>query len=221
MSLILVATPIGNANDISLRGLEVLRRVPVIILEEYKESTAFLRQHGITSQTTRYETLNEHSTSEDLQKLLELCRQLDVALITDCGTPGFADPGADLVRLCRQAKVPVTAAPGPSSLMTLLSLSSQQLRTFYFRGFLPQETSAREQAWLALKQKGTEAVVLMDTPYRLQKMLDELVQYFPGRRVLLALNLTQENEQILEGKPEEVRAQVRDKKAEFMLLLYP
>ena len=99
------------------------------ILEERKEGTTFLRAHQISGRT--YEQLNEHSTAEDITRLTKLCAEKNVALITDCGTPGFMDPGADLVRSCRQAKIPIRSIPGPSSLMTLLSLTGQRLESFY------------------------------------------------------------------------------------------
>lgn len=217
MSLILVATPIGNPQDLGFRALDILKSADVIILEEFKESTVTLRAHGITGK--KYEQLNEHSTAEDLKRLMEMCRTQTVALITDCGTPGFCDPGADLVALCRREEISVQSVPGASSLMNLLSLSSERLDQFIFRGFLPAENVAREAAWKdLLKEK--RALVLMDTPYRFQKMVTELGQFFPQRRVLLLLNATQADEQILEGTGKQLAAMELPKKAEFMLLLY-
>lgn len=218
MSLILIATPIGNDQDISLRALETLKNAKTIILEEFKESTRFLRAHGITGKN--YEQLNEHSKPEDLKRLVELCAQDEVVLITDCGTPGFCDPGADLVRECRKKGISVQTFPGPSSLMGLLSLSSLRLDQFLFRGFLPAENEARKSAWIEM-QKEHRAFVLMDTPYRFQKMLTETAEYFPNRRILLTLNLTQGAEQILEGTAAEILKKELPAKAEFMLLIYP
>lgn len=218
MSLTLVPTPIGHKDDFTLRGLAALREAEVLIVEEYKESSQWLRAHGITGKEMHL--LNEHSTANDCAELLKLCESKNVALITDCGTPGFADPGADLVKLCRHHKVPVRALPGASSLMTLLSLSSERLSEFVFRGFLPAENEERNRAW---KQIATEkrAVVLMDTPYRLQKMLSELGQFFPDRKILLTLNLTQEDEVVIEDFGTKLSAKVEIKKAEFMILVYP
>jgi 16S rRNA (cytidine1402-2'-O)-methyltransferase len=218
MALYLVATPIGHKDDISLRGLEILKRVTTIILEERKEGTAFLRSHGIKEKN--YLQLNEHSTKEDLEDLAEVCRKQDVALITDCGTPGFADPGADLVRLCRKQKTQVVSIPGPSSLMLLLSLSGRKIEQFIFRGFLSAENEMRKKQWLELK-KEKRAIILMDTPYRLEKMVSELNEYLPERYCLLTINLTQETEAVLEGKPKEIKDQLKHKKAEFMLLIEP
>jgi 16S rRNA (cytidine1402-2'-O)-methyltransferase len=216
MALTLVATPIGNSQDIGLRALSALKEADFIIVEEFKESTAILRAHGISGK--QYEQLNEHSTKEDLSRLTQLCREHSVALITDCGTPGFCDPGADLVAACRREKIPVISIPGASSLMTLLSLSGERLDQFVFRGFLPAENVAREAAWKELK-KEKRALVLMDTPYRLQKMLQELALYFPLRKALLLLNATQDSEQIHEASGKELISLDLPKKAEFMLLL--
>lgn len=218
MGLILVPTPIGNPQDLSFHAQKILSESSIIIVEEFKESSVWLRAHDIRGK--QLEALNEHSTSEDLERLLGFCNSQEVPLITDCGTPGFCDPGADLVRLCRQAGISVRALPGPSSLMTLLSLSSQRLDEFYFRGFLPAENTAREKAWQIL-QKEKRALILMDTPYRFEKMMAELEKYFIDRKCLLATNLTQANEQILEGRPVQIRSKIKEKKAEFMILVYP
>lgn len=217
MALTLVATPIGNPQDMGLHALDVLKAADLIILEEFKESTVVLRAHAISGK--KYEQLNEHSTKEDLARLTELCRTQNVALITDCGTPGFCDPGADLVAACRQAKIAVTSVPGASSLMTLLSLSGERLDQFLFRGFLPAENVAREAAWKEIK-KEKRAMILMDTPYRFQKMLQELGLHFPLRRALILLDATQATEQVLEGTGKELAALELPKKAEFMMLLY-
>jgi 16S rRNA (cytidine1402-2'-O)-methyltransferase len=218
VGLTLIATPIGNDQDISLRALETLKNAQLIVLEEFKESTRFLRAHGITGKN--YEQLNEHSKPEDLARLVGLCESGEVVLITDCGTPGFCDPGADLVRECRKKKIPVRTFPGPSSLMGLLSLSSVRLDQFVFRGFLPAENEERAKAW-AECQKESRAIVLMDTPYRFQKMLSEANQYFSDRKILLTLDLTQETEMVFEGTPSMVLKNELPNKAEFMLLIYP
>lgn len=218
MSLFLVSTPIGHADDFTLRGLATLRACSTIIVEERKESTAWLRAQGISGKNL--EMLNEHSTAADVDRLAKLCEEQDCALITDCGSPGFCDPGADLVGVCRKRGIAVKVLPGASSLMALLSLSSQRLDHFLFRGFLPAKTEERVPAWRDLqKQKG--AIILMDTPYRLQKMLSELAEYLGDRQILLATNLTQETEQILEGKPRALIDQLASSKAEFMVLVYP
>lgn len=217
MPLHMVSTPIGHRDDFTGRGLDILRRCDIVIVEERKESTSWLRAHGITQKNLEF--LNEHSTAEDIARLTDLCGKQVCALITDCGSPGFCDPGADLVKSCRQKEIPVHVLPGASSLMALLTLSSERINEFYFRGFLPAKTELREPEWNKIKAVNS-AIVLMDTPYRLQKMMEELKIHFPERKMLLAMNLTQENEQVLEGKPREIASRISKSKAEFMILIY-
>src|SRR5437868_15076635 len=119
--LYVVATPIGDTSEISLRALEILKSAEVIICESTKEASKLLRAHGITGKT--YELLNEHTTPDEVKALCEICANKNVALVSDCGTPGFCDPGAHLVKLCRQKKILVKSVLGPSALMGLLSLS--------------------------------------------------------------------------------------------------
>lgn len=216
--LYLVATPIGDTSEISLRALQILKDCEVVICESTKEASKLLRAHGITGKT--YEVLDEHSTPEDKAALVPLCEKKMVALVTDCGTPGFCDPGADLVRLCRQKNIEVKSVLGASALMGLLSLSGQRLDEFVFRGFIPAETEARGKALRELT-KEKRAIILMDTPYRLKKMIGDMQTHFPSRRMLLSLNLSQEDELNLEGTIDQIAKKVPFEKAEFMLLVYP
>lgn len=215
--LTLIATPIGRSDEITLRSLELLRNADVVICESTKETSKLLKQHEIKAK--KYEVLDEHSTPDDVKTLTELCRSQNVVLVSDCGTPGFCDPGFQVVEQCRKAGIQVQSSLGASSLMGLLSLSSQRIYQFHFRGFIPAENIAREKEWQLLK-KSKEPVILMDTPYRLKKMIDECCLHLKERRILLAMNLSQENETVLEGNPEEVRKKLSFEKAEFMILVY-
>ena len=163
--------------------------------------------------------LNEHSKKEDLEDLLELCKTKDCALISDCGTPNFCDPGAALVKLCRKHNIPVKSLPGPSSLMHILSLSSERIDQFLFRGFLPAKTELRQRALQELKGIKTP-VIIMDTPYRLNKTISELAGTMPKRKALLGLNLTAEDEYVHEASLEKIASELSPMKAEFMLLIY-
>ncbi|AHZ83499.1 16S rRNA (cytidine(1402)-2'-O)-methyltransferase [Bdellovibrio bacteriovorus] len=216
--LYVVATPIGDVSEISLRALEILKNCDVVICESTKEASKLLRAHGITGKS--YEVLDEHSTPEDKAALVPLCAEKTVALVSDCGTPGFCDPGADLVRLCRQKNVPVKSVLGASALMGLLSLSGQRIDEFVFRGFLPAENEARARALKDLT-KEKRAIILMDTPYRLKKTLNDMKEHFAQRRFLLTMNLSQEEEIVLEGPIDKLIGGLKADKAEFMLLVYP
>lgn len=215
--LYVVATPIGDIQEISLRALTVLKSAEVIICESTKETSRLLKSHDIKAQS--YEVLNEHSTPEDIKKLGELCSNKTVALVSDCGTPSFCDPGFQIVDYCRRHNIPTKSVLGASSLMGLLSLSSEQIKEFHFRGFLPAENESRDQHWRALS-KEKNAIIVMDTPYRLKKTVGELAQHFPQRKILLAMNLTQEDEQIVETSGQILPSSLKLEKAEFMALIY-
>lgn len=219
--LFIVATPIGHLEDISLRALNTLRNADLIIGEERRVASTLLKKLNLPDKELYL--LNEHSTERDLDELLELCKKYRVALISDCGTPSFYDPGYQLVHRCRLAKVPIHTLPGASSLMTLLSLVSQKVTQFYFAGFLPADSELRKKQYQHLSSQ-KEAIVLMDTPYRLQKLLGELQTFFASRSILLGLNLTQESELVLEGELKVITADLEKRqieKAEFILLIYP
>lgn len=219
--LTLVATPIGNPKDITLRAMEVLSSADCIIGEERREASTLLKKLNIEPKPLYL--LNEHSTPSDLEELFQLCAKQNVALISDCGTPSFYDPGFQLVQLCRKKNVPVIAAPGASSLMTLLSLVSQRVTQFYFFGFLPADNLDR-QVELKKLHSQNQAFVLMDTPYRLVKLLMELDSLLKERKILIGINLTQSDELVLEGTPANLIQALEKKgikKAEFILLVYP
>lgn len=217
MTLYIVATPIGHPRDITLRALDILKATPMIICESTKETSRFLRQHDITGKT--YELLNEHSTPDDVVALAQKLATTDAALVSDCGTPVFCDPGTHLIRECRKQNIRIETLPGASSLMGLISLSSKKLDQFLFRGFLSANTEEREQEWKSLQNEKLP-IVIMDTPYRLHKTLDDIEKHFPSAQILIALNLTQSDELILEGTVKSVRGKIEVKKAEFILVKY-
>lgn len=218
--LYIVSTPIGHPKDITLRALETLQTADYIIGEERRVASTLLKKLDLSHKTLYL--LNEHSSEKDVEELTQLCQIHTVALISDCGTPSFYDPGYQLIHHCRKKNILVTAVPGASSLMTLLSLVSQQVNQFYFAGFLPAETEQRSTIFKALRTQ-SDALILMDTPYRLLKLLKEIEIHFPKRPLLLGLNLTQESELTIEGHPQDLLYALNQRqieKAEFILLIY-
>jgi 16S rRNA (cytidine1402-2'-O)-methyltransferase len=218
MSLHLIAIPIGDPGDISQRAIETLKAAELIIGEERREVSTLLKRLGIEGK--RLELLNEHSSDKDVDDLKELCQAHPVALVSDCGTPGFCDPGARLVAACRASKIVVSPVPGASSLMCLLSISGYNMREFLFRGFLPAEREARVLALRELERE-RRPVILMDTPYRLGRLLSELSERWPERRALLGCDFTQPTETIIEAELGKLRSLVGDRKAEFILAVFP
>lgn len=215
--LYIVATPIGNPQDITLRAIEVLGSVDAVICEERKEGSSLLKRLNLSKPLVE---LNEHNENEMIhQVLVELMNGKDMALVSDCGTPVFSDPGRELIRMMYEMGVQVVSIPGASSLMAALSLCPFDMDQFFFLGFLPPKT---EQRGRILQRHATSAypIVLMDTPYRLGKLLTEISAAFGKKQnIFLALDLTLPREGVLQGEVQEIAGQVQNRKAEFILVI--
>lgn len=216
--LYIVATPIGNSQDITLRAIETLRSVDAVICEERKDGSRLLKQLEIIGKPLI--ELNEHNESDMIQQvLIELMNGRNMALVSDCGTPVFSDPGKQLLKLMAEMRIKVVPVPGASSLTTALSVCPFDMENFTFLGFLPPKTEQR--AAVLQKHKFSECpLILMDTPYRLVKLLDEVSRTF-GRQqqIFLALDLTLPSEMTCLGTVQDVAAQAQGRKAEFILIL--
>ncbi len=217
--LFIVSTPIGNWDDITLRALKVLRNADILVCEEYRVGSTLLKKLSLPSKELI--NLNEHNENEQVEIIIQkLFEGANIALISDCGTPVFADPGHLLINRATQMNIEVIPIPGPSSLMAALSVLDFKLDRFYFAGFLPREKDQRKNGLKSLKSMDAP-IILMDTPYRLQKLLEEVGQTFgKNRRVTLGINITMENEKFLRGTISEVTKQLTQKKAEFILIIH-
>jgi 16S rRNA (cytidine1402-2'-O)-methyltransferase len=217
--LFIVATPIGNYQDITLRALDVLRLADAVICEELRLGSTLLKKLGITAKPLL--TMNEHNEDEQTGEILmRLHKGETFALISDCGTPGFEDPGARLVQEAFQQGVQVIPLPGPSSLMAALSVSPIPLKEFFFAGFLPRKDEERISKLKHLQALKTH-LVLMDTPYRLGKMLEEVESVFgKNRQVTLAVDISLPGELILNATLSEIRQRMQARKGEFVLIVY-
>ncbi len=189
--LFVVSTPIGNQLDITLRGIKVLKAADMIVAEEGKIAARLLREHLITK---NIEELNEHNETEQTEILFQALREgKDIALISDAGTPLLADPGGALVRRVIQAGMNVQAVPGVSSLMTALVTSGLPMTEFVFAGFLNREPSERRRQMERLAQE-SRTVIVLETPYRLQPLLEAALLAMPERRAYVGCNLTMSSE---------------------------
>ena len=197
-TLYLVATPIGNYDDITFRALNVLKEVDVVVYEERKEGQRLLAHYGIPEKLI--ESLNEHNEAAASFHILEhLKAGRNVALISDAGTPVFSDPGRVLVRKAVENSIRVVAVPGASSLMPALTVSGFSIEQFLFFGF-PSPKSNRRIAELRQLRGERRTIVLMDAPYRLVPLLKDLGEVFGDeRRVCVAFNLTMSDEQVFRG----------------------
>lgn len=215
--LYIVATPIGNPKDITLRALDVLKKVDAIICEEYRQGARLLHKLGVENDLL---TLNEHNESQEAKNIFKRIQNGEtMALISDAGTPVFADPGGHLLRLIYQEGIPISPLPGPSSLMAALSLCDFPIDQFYFAGFPPRKSPTRE-AFLSRLKSIKDTIILMDTPYRLTKLLTEVKDIFGAEQdLLLACDLTLKKEAVFRGSVKEVLQQVSGQKREFIVVL--
>jgi 16S rRNA (cytidine1402-2'-O)-methyltransferase len=219
-TLYLVATPIGNLEDITLRALRTLKEVDVIAAEDTRHTSRLLQHYHISKPLLSYFKFNESKRSEEI--LGRLSRGEKVALVTDAGTPGISDPGERVVRAVLEAGLRVEAVPGACALVTALTASGLPTEEFHFVGFLPHKLGQRRKQLEALRPvPGT--LVLYESPYRIEKLLAELKEVFPDRNLVLARELTKKFEQFLRGSPGELLVRVRDRhlKGEFVVLIAP
>jgi 16S rRNA (cytidine1402-2'-O)-methyltransferase len=217
-TLYLVATPIGNLEDITLRALRVLRECDVVAAEDTRRTGQLLKHFGIARPLISYFQFNEARRSEEI--LDRLGRGEKVALVTDAGTPGISDPGERVVHAARVAGFRVEPVPGPCALVAALTASGLPTDEFHFIGFLPHKSGQRRKQLEAL-QAFAGTLVLYESPYRLEKLLAELQQVFPERPVVIARELTKKFEEFLQGRPGELMEQTRQRslKGEFVVMV--
>ncbi len=217
--LYLVATPIGNWEDITLRALRILKEADLVVYEERKEGSRLLRHYGIDKPV---ESLNEHNESAATQIILEKLRQgKSIALISDAGTPAFADPGQVLVRKAIEAGIQIVPVPGASSLLPALIVSGFSIEEFVFQGFLSPKRNRRIVELQQLKRE-SRTIVLMDAPYRLTQLVRDIADVFgSSRRICVAFDLTLPTEKIFHGTALELyqRFSKEERKGEFVLML--
>lgn len=235
IALYLVATPIGDDADLSTRATRLLLEAKLVIGEEFRPLTTLLKRLGRPrvmpkpGELPDLEILNEHSKPDDVHALADRVAAIHreggfTALISDCGTPGFCDPGAPLVAELRKRGLRSSAAPGASALMCLLSLSGVRLDQFVFRGFLPASRDERDQALKDVTRE-LRPTIVMDTPYRLEKLLSELAGVMPSRLATLGCDFTSSHEAMYQGTLSELvklwaKKPDDQRKCEFMILLH-
>lgn len=189
--LYLCATPIGNLEDITLRVLRTLEEVDLIAAEDTRNSIKLLNHFEIKTPMTSY---HEYNKIEKAYQLVDKMKSgLNVALITDAGTPGISDPGEDLVRICYESGIEVTSLPGAAAVITALTLSGLPTRRFAFEAFLPREKKERQMILASLK-KETRTIILYEAPHHLKKTLEELFEVLEDRPITLCRELTKRYE---------------------------
>src|SRR5438552_15322850 len=216
--LYVVATPIGNRTDITLRALEVLKSVDVIAAEDTRHSGVLLKHFGIKKPLISYHEHNEAMRTAQLAE--RLVQGENVALITDAGVPGFADPGVRLIRECIKRGLPFSIIPGPSSILIALLGSGFSTEKFSFRGFLPVKSGRRERE-LRIAAEREETTLFFESPYRLLKTLQACSTIMPERHLCIARELTKKFEEFRRGTAAELLAhyETHPAKGEIVLLV--
>jgi len=217
-TLYLVATPIGNLEDITLRALRTLKECDVVAAEDTRRTGQLLKHFDISKPLLSYFQFNEARRSEQIIERLR--RGEKVALVTDAGSPGISDPGERVVKAATAAGLRVESVPGPSALVAALTASGLPTEEFHFIGFLPHKSGQRRRELERLKSiAGT--LVFYESPYRVEKLVVELNDLFAGRQVVLARELTKKFEEYLRGTPAELLEVLkrRSLKGEFVVLV--
>jgi len=200
--LYLVATPIGNLEDVSQRALRVLAEADVVAAEDTRRTRRLLDHFGIAA---RVESLFEHNERARIPALMRRLREgARVAVVTDSGSPGISDPGYPLVRAAVDGGVRVESVPGASAVVAALQVSGLPTDAFTFVGFLPPKSAARRKRLEALAER-RETVVAFESPHRIDGCLADLDEVWGGRRIALARELTKVHEEVLRGTAREVR----------------
>ena len=216
--LYVIATPIGNLGDITLRALEVLKSVDLVAAEDTRHSGMLLKHLGIKKPFVSYYEHNEAMRTAELVE--RLARGENIALITDAGTPGLSDPGFRLVRECIQRELSFSIIPGPSSILTALVGSGFSTAKFSFRGFLPVKTGRRERE-LRAAAESDETIIFFESPYRLSKTLAACVDVMPERQLCVARELTKKFEEFRRGTAGELLAhyEAQPPKGEIVIVI--
>jgi 16S rRNA (cytidine1402-2'-O)-methyltransferase len=214
----LVATPIGNLEDITLRALRTLKECDLVAAEDTRRTGQLLKHFGISKPLLSYFQFNEAKRSEEIIERLR--RGEKIAVVTDAGSPGVSDPGERVVKAAVAAGFRVEPVPGPCALVAGVTASGLGTEEFHFIGFLAHKSGQRRKKLEGLKDvPGT--LVLYESPYRIEKLLGELNDVFPGRQVVLARELTKKFEEFLRGTAAELLevTKTRRLKGEFVVMV--
>ena len=220
--LYVVATPIGNLSDMSTSALDVLRSADLIAAEDTRVTRALLSHFEISTPTVSNHQHNEaHRASPLVERMLS--EDLTVAVVTDAGTPCISDPGSVLVREAAAAGIEVLAVPGPTAMVSALSVSGFDTREFAFYGFLPRGGKELREKLLAMRRSGVPVAVVHESPHRVIDLVEEIARTLPGCRVSASCDLTKLYEKTIRGDAQDVlamlRANEKAEKGEYCLVL--
>jgi 16S rRNA (cytidine1402-2'-O)-methyltransferase len=207
--LYIVSTPIGNLEDITLRALRILKEVQLIAAEDTRRTGLLLKHFGIHTLLTSYFQGNELKKMDSILSRLE--QGDNVALVSDAGTPGISDPGFHLVQNAIQRQIPVVPIPGPSAVVTALSISGLPTDSYLFIGFLPHKLKRRTDILKQLESY-RETVICYESPHRISESLKDILEVLGDREIVLARELTKTYEEVLRGRVSQILNQIEERK---------
>ena len=214
-TLYIVATPIGNLEDISLRALRILKEVKLIAAEDTRKTSRLLTHYQITTPMTSY---YEHNKLAKLNRMLDYLEQGDMALVSEAGMPGISDPGYELIAAAVEHGIPGVPIPGASTVTTALAVSGLATDRFTFLGFLPNKSAARRHVLESAKEeKGT--LLVLEAPHRVQDSLQDMLAVLGDRRMAVCRELTKMHEEIFRGTVSAALAHFTAPKGEFTLVI--
>jgi len=216
--LYLISTPIGNLADITLRALEILKQVDLILSEDTRKTGVLLKHFDIHKPQSSFHKYNEQKEVPRILHLLEEGKQ--VALVSNAGTPGISDPGYSIVRAAIDANLPVTCIPGPSALISALVLSGLPAHAFTFLGFPPRKSTARRR-FMAAEVDSSHTLIFYESPYRLLASLEDALAVYGNRPAVVANDLTKKFETVYRGTLSELIEKLRSEKiqGEYCLVI--
>ena len=213
--LYLVATPIGNLEDITLRAVKILREVDLIAAEDTRHTRKLLAHFDIHTPLIRYDEFTKITGEKIIQELLA---GKNIACVSDAGLPAISDPGADLVRLAIESNIKISPIPGANAALSALICSGLSTEKFLFAGFLPKSKKNRMEILQKLSAR-EETIIFYESPHRLNKFFDELENIFGDRNISVARELTKIHEEFLRGKISDIKKILDEPKGEFVIIV--
>jgi 16S rRNA (cytidine1402-2'-O)-methyltransferase len=214
-ALYVVATPIGNLEDISLRALRILGEVKLIAAEDTRKTRRLLTAYKIRTHMTSY---YEHNKLTKLDYILNYLKETDVALVSEAGMPGISDPGYELILAAHQQHIPVIPVPGPSVITTALAVSGLPTDRFTYIGFLPHKSSARQRTLKSVAgEEGT--IIALESPHRIAAAMNDILLILGDRHIAVCRELTKLYEEVFRGKVSEAIEHFTEPRGEFTLVI--
>lgn len=220
-TLYIVATPIGNMSDITLRALDTLKSVDLILVEDTRQTIKILNKYDIKKKMISYHKFNEKDRVNNI--IERLVKGDNIALVSDAGTPLISDPGYILVKEARENNIEVIGIPGPSALTTALSISGLDSKNFTFIGFLPTDNKERKEVIEEVKNSKISTYIFYESPKRIVKLIEYLINEFSNSKVAICSDLTKKFERVIYGQIEEVYEKIKNdekiEKGEYTVIL--